>query len=80
MKPWTPPQSSAVQSGERRWARAEAYWRETAPHRRMPTGAKAGLVLVAAACLAIGILAYQAFGPRDVIAKEAMAEVAAPQV
>ena len=80
MKVWTPNGSSAVQSGAGRWARAEAYWRETAHARRMSVGAKAGLAIVAAACLAIGILAYQAFGPREIIAKEAAAEIAAPQV
>ena len=79
MKPWSPPRSTAVRFGATRWARAEAYWRETAHARRMPVGAKAGLGIVALACLAIGILAYQAFGPREIIAKEAMAEVVTPQ-
>ena len=51
-----------------------AFWRESAPRRRMPAGAKAGLGLVAIACLSIGTLSYQAFGPRDVIAHEAVSQ------
>jgi len=69
-KPWKPPRSNVVRFGARRWTEAEAYWRETAPHRQMPTGAKVGLVIVAAACLGIGIGWYQAFGPRDIVADE----------
>ena len=79
MKPWNPPRGNVLRFGVRRWTAAEAYWRETAPHRRMPAGAKAGLVFVAVACTGIGILAYQAFGPRDIVANEAMAELATPQ-
>lgn len=52
-----------------------AYWRRTAPQRRLPAGAKAGLSLVAMACLSIGTLSYQAFGPREVIAHEALPSV-----
>lgn len=36
-----------------------------------PEGATAGLVLVAAACLALGVVIYQVAGPRDVVDKEA---------
>ena len=54
------------------WAGIGAYWRSTAARRRMPAGAKAGLGLVAVACLSIGTLSYQAFGPRDVIAHQAV--------
>jgi len=79
MKPWTPPKNPVLRYGARRWTEVGAYWRGTAHHRRMPAGAKAGLGLVAIACLCIGILTYQAFGPRDIVAKEAMAEVATPQ-
>jgi hypothetical protein len=79
MKPWNPPRSNALRFGARRWTDVGAYLRETAPHRRMPAGAKAGLVFVAMACICIGILGYQAFGPRDIVAKEAMAEVVTPQ-
>jgi len=52
--------------GRRNWARAQAYWQETAPKRKLPSGAAAGLVLVAAACLGVGIGLYSALGPRDV--------------
>ena len=77
MKPWTPPRKAPVlRFGSRRWTEIAAYWRETAHCRRMPAGATAGLSLVAIACLCVGILSYQAFGPRDVIAKEAMTQVA----
>jgi hypothetical protein len=38
--------------------------------RRLPEGAKAGLVLIAAVCVGIAIGAYQAFGPRHIIADE----------
>jgi hypothetical protein len=40
----------------------------------MPAGAKAGLSLVALACLSLGTLSYQAFGPRDVIAHQAVSQ------
>lgn len=40
-----------------------------------PEGATAGLVLVAACCLALGALLYQVAGPRDVV-EEGIAEVA----
>lgn len=63
MKSWKSVQSLA--------SPVAAYWRSTAPQRRMPAGAKAGLSLVAMACLSIGTLSYQAFGPSDVIAHEA---------
>ena len=79
MKPWNPPANPVLRFGAKRWTKAESYWRQTASHRRMPAGAKAGLALVAIACLCLGILTYQAFGPRDIIAKEAMAELATPQ-
>ena len=42
--------------------------------KRLPDGGKAGLVLVAAACVAIAIGVYQAFGPREVIAPGAEAK------
>ena len=54
--------------------RFAAYWRETARHRKMPAGAKAGLTVVAFACLSIGTLSYQAFGPRDIIAHQVAAQ------
>lgn len=55
-----------------RWTEILAYWRKTAARRRMPAGATAGLTLVAVACLSIGTFSYQAFGPRDVIAHQAV--------
>jgi len=56
--------------GRRRdWLRL--YWPEAA-RRPMPPGAKAGLVLVAAACVGVAMGAYQAFGPREIVASEAV--------
>jgi hypothetical protein len=49
------------------WARIRGYWRA---HRSMPKGAKAGLLLIAAACVGIAIGAYHVLGPRDVVADE----------
>ena len=46
-------------------------WRGTAHRRRMPEGAKVGLVLIGAACVGIAFGAYKAFGPREIIASEA---------
>jgi hypothetical protein len=45
-------------SQARNWSRA---------HRSMPAGAKAGLLLIAAACLGVAIGAYDAFGPRHIV-------------
>jgi hypothetical protein len=42
--------------------------------RRLPEGAKVGLVLIAAACVGIGIGAYQVLGPRHPIADEVAAQ------
>jgi hypothetical protein len=36
--------------------------------RQLPSGSKAGLVLVAAACVLVGIGLYQMFGPRQIVA------------
>lgn len=58
----------------RNWARAQAYWQETAPQRKLPPGAAAGLVLVAAACLGVALVAYAAFGPRQIISDDMQAE------
>jgi endonuclease YncB( thermonuclease family) len=49
------------------WTRIQSYWRA---HRSMPEGAKAGLVLIGAAFVGIGIGAWQVLGPRDIIADE----------
>jgi endonuclease YncB( thermonuclease family) len=59
---------------QRKWTRIQSYWRGTAHHRRMPEGAKAGLVLIGAACVGVAIGAYQAFGPREIVASEAAME------
>lgn len=48
------------------WADIRSYRRH-----RLPAGAKAGLVIMAAACLGVAIGAYQAFGPREIVASEA---------
>ncbi len=37
------------------------------PSKSWPKGATAGVVLVAALCLAVGVLLYLVAGPRDVI-------------
>ncbi len=68
---WKPPSERIGRirpAGE--WTRVQGYWRDTAHHRRLPAGAKAGLVLVGAACVGIAIGAYQVLGPRDIIADE----------
>ena len=65
---WKPPAQKIVRtraSGD--WTRIQSYWNA---HRSMPEGAKAGLVLIAAACVGIAIGAYQVLGPRDVVADE----------
>jgi hypothetical protein len=56
-----------LDSDRDRWTQADAHappaeksWRSTS----WPDGATAGLVLVAAACLAVGALLYQVAGPR----------------
>lgn len=54
------------------WTRLHRYWR---PARRQPfsDGAKAGLVLVGAACVGVAIGMYQAFVPLEVFAPGAVA-------
>ena len=47
------------------WTPAEAKAR---PKQHWPQGATAGRVLVAIACVALGMLFYQLAGPRDVFA------------
>jgi hypothetical protein len=64
---WEPPR--------RPWTKADAYVVIGGRGRRLPPGARAGLILMAAACLGIGVGWYQAFGPRDIVADE----VAAPR-
>lgn len=57
----------AAPPAERSWP-AEKSW---------PEGATAGLLLVAAGCLALGALLYRVAGPRDVVGEEAVIEVRA---
>ena len=80
-RPWLSPEAyAALSPAERKalWldrkaqrARRGKSFRQL--HRSMPKGAKAGLVLVAAASVGVSIGAYQAFGPRDIIADEVAA-------
>jgi hypothetical protein len=37
---------------------------------RLPEGARAGLIQIAAACIGFAVGAYQVLGPRDVVADE----------
>ena len=48
------------------FAPPEFVGRMDRPKRPLPPGAKAGLALLAAACLGFGTGLYQVFGPRDV--------------
>lgn len=41
----------------REWSRLQGYW-EPARRQRLPKGAKAGLLMVAAACASVGMAAY----------------------
>jgi hypothetical protein len=50
-----------------KWTRIRSYWHL---HRTLPEGAKAGLLVIAAACLLLAVLAYQLLGPRDIVADE----------
>lgn len=73
-KHWQPPKGKIVRIrpvGD--WTRIQSYWRL---HRSLPEGAKAGLLIIAAACLLLAVLAYQLLGPRDIVADEvAVAQV-----
>jgi negative regulator of sigma E activity len=44
--------------------------REARVRESWPAGATVGLALVAAACLAVGVVLYQVAGPRDSFAEE----------
>lgn len=41
-------------------------------NRSWPSGATAGLVLIAASCLAVGLTLYKVAGPRDVVEESAV--------
>jgi hypothetical protein len=75
-KPWEPPR--------RPWTKADAYVVIGGGGRRLPPGARAGLILIAAACVGVGVGWYQAFGPRDIVADGVSAppkaEAIVPQV
>jgi hypothetical protein len=58
-KHWNPDEELASRIAAEELARAQK--------RSWPEGATAGLLLVAASCLAVGALLYQFAGPRDVI-------------
>jgi len=62
-KHWKPESDSA------RWLQVDGC----VPPKKQPwpEGATAGLVLVAAACLAVGVVLYQVAGPRDVVDESA---------
>lgn len=77
MKHWRPDETAvplAPARARREWTRLQAYWEAPGTKRRLPEGAKAGLVLVGAACVGVAIGIYQAFGPLEVIAPGAEAE------
>ena len=56
-KHWNPNEEMA------RWASAD----EAPSPGKWPEGATAGLALVAASCLAVGVILYQVAGPREVV-------------
>jgi endonuclease YncB( thermonuclease family) len=55
---------------QRKWTRIHSYGGGSGGG-RLPPGAKAGLVLIGAACVGLAFGAYQAFGPREIVASEA---------
>lgn len=78
-KHWKPPETGKIVRirpvrGRRNWVRVHSYWHEEVRSRPLPDGARAGLVLVAAACLGVAVGAYQAFGPNEPIAPGAEAQ------
>jgi endonuclease YncB( thermonuclease family) len=68
---WKPPGKIVRIRPSGDWTRIQSYRNA---HRSMPEGAKVGLVLIAAACVGIGIGAYQVLGPRHPIADEVAAQ------
>ena len=70
-KHWRPdPEAGPLRPSRarREWTRVPCCWTE---HARgpMPEGGKAGLLLIAAACLGVAIAVYHVWGPRDIIAR-----------
>lgn len=75
-KPWRPDETTTpLRPGKARrdWARLNAYWNDEVRSRPLPEGGKAGLLLVAAACLAVAFGIYVAFAPHQPIAPGAEA-------
>lgn len=62
--------AKARSRARRDWTRAHGYWRDEVRSRPLPPGAKAGLVLLAAACLGVAIGLYQLAGPSDVFERD----------
>jgi hypothetical protein len=58
----------------REWTRLQAYWQDEVRSRPLPDGGKAGLILVAAACLGAAIGIYQVLGPREIFAPGAQSD------
>jgi hypothetical protein len=78
-KHWKPPRTKIVRirpAGD--WTRLQSYWIGPA-QRRLPEGGKAGLVLVAAACVGVAVGAYQAFAPPVVFSPGSEAEWVPPK-
>ena len=71
-KHWRPDRKG-VSRGRRDWARAGSYGLAGA-RQRLSAGAKAGLILVGAACLGLSAGLYQAFAPVEPVPPEAEIE------
>ena len=69
MKPWRPETDALPlrpKLARREWTRLHNYWRAPTERPKLPDGAKAGLVLLAASCIRPAIGHYDEAGPRDV--------------
>ena len=66
-KHWNPDHEIA------RWTQVDGYSPPAMPPAKTswPRGATAGLVLVAAACLTVGVILYAVAGPREVVDENA---------
>lgn len=54
----------------REWQRLKREWREEVHGRPLPHGSRTAMVLLALACLGIGIGLYAMAGPRDVFERD----------
>lgn len=75
-KHWRPDETATpLRPGKARrdWARLNAYWQDEVRSRPLPEGGKAGLVLVAAACLGVAFGFYLALAPHEPVAPGAEA-------